>query len=178
MARFLPAIAAFAGVSLTGLVLYPVLARDLDGFEFTDPLDLVREHVGALRVSVVGADEARRRDARDGLDPPLLEGPLALQTRLASQHAHALQRAHVAQHRLRERLRGAARLGLGAPSPLRARALHGLHAGPVAGAQPAFNGVLDAAVDLVGDVRRPELILVMVDVASAHLHRHDPARGD
>ena len=41
MARFLPAIAAFAGVSLTGLVLYPVLARDLDGFEFTDPLDLV-----------------------------------------------------------------------------------------------------------------------------------------
>ena len=41
MARFLPAIAAFAGVSLTGLALYPVLARDLDGFEITDPLDLV-----------------------------------------------------------------------------------------------------------------------------------------
>jgi|TARA_B100000073_G_scaffold123146_1_gene100472 rare lipoprotein A len=41
MARFLPAIAAFAGISLTGLALYPVLARDLDGFEFTDPLDLV-----------------------------------------------------------------------------------------------------------------------------------------
>ena len=41
MARFLPAIAALAGFSLTGLALYPVLARDLDGFEITDPLDLV-----------------------------------------------------------------------------------------------------------------------------------------
>ena len=53
MARFLPAIAAFAGVSLTGLVLYPVLARDLDGFEFTDPLDLVlpSEPVSALEVA-------------------------------------------------------------------------------------------------------------------------------
>ena len=41
MARFLPAIAAFAGVSLTTLALYPVLARDLDDFEAIDPLDLV-----------------------------------------------------------------------------------------------------------------------------------------
>ena len=41
MSRYLPAIAAFAGFSLTGLALYPVLARDLDGFDFTDPLDLV-----------------------------------------------------------------------------------------------------------------------------------------
>ena len=41
MSRYLPAIAAFAGFSLTGMALYPVLARDLDGFDFTDPLDLV-----------------------------------------------------------------------------------------------------------------------------------------
>ena len=41
MARLLPVIAAAAGVSLTGLVLYPVFARDLDGFEITDPMDLV-----------------------------------------------------------------------------------------------------------------------------------------
>ena len=41
MARFLPAIAAFAGVSLTGLALYPVLARDIDGFDIIDPMDLV-----------------------------------------------------------------------------------------------------------------------------------------
>ena len=41
MARFLPAIAAYAGISLTSLALYPVLARDLEGFAYTDPLDLV-----------------------------------------------------------------------------------------------------------------------------------------
>tara|TARA_B100000073_G_scaffold198611_1_gene164408 strand:+ start:925 stop:1485 length:561 start_codon:yes stop_codon:yes gene_type:complete len=41
MARFLPAIAAFAGVSLTGLALYPVLATDIDGFDIIDPMDLV-----------------------------------------------------------------------------------------------------------------------------------------
>ena len=53
MARFFPAIAAFAGVSLAGLALYPVLARDLDGFEITDPLDLVlpSEPVSALEVA-------------------------------------------------------------------------------------------------------------------------------
>ena len=51
MARFLPAIAAFAGVSITGLALYPVLARDLDGFEITDPLDLVlpSEQISAVK---------------------------------------------------------------------------------------------------------------------------------
>ena len=53
MARFFPAVAAFAGVSLAGLALYPVLARDLDGFEITDPLDLVlpSEPVSALEVA-------------------------------------------------------------------------------------------------------------------------------
>ena len=53
MARFFPAISAFAGVSLAGLALYPVLARDLDGFEITDPLDLVlpSEPVSALEVA-------------------------------------------------------------------------------------------------------------------------------
>ena len=53
MARFFPAVAAFAGVSLAGLALYPVLARDLDGFEITDPLDLVlpSETVSALEVA-------------------------------------------------------------------------------------------------------------------------------
>ena len=53
MARFSPAVAAFAGVSLAGLALYPVLARDLDGFEITDPLDLVlpSEPVSALEVA-------------------------------------------------------------------------------------------------------------------------------
>ncbi len=53
MARFFPAIAAFAGVSLAGLALYPVLARDLDGFGITDPLDLVlpSEPVSALEVA-------------------------------------------------------------------------------------------------------------------------------
>ncbi len=53
MARFFPAIAAFAGVSLARLALYPVLARDLDGFEITDPLDLVlpSEPVSALEVA-------------------------------------------------------------------------------------------------------------------------------
>ena len=52
MAPFSPAVAAFAGVSLAGLALYPVLARDLDGFEITDPLDLVlpSEPVSALEV--------------------------------------------------------------------------------------------------------------------------------
>ena len=53
MARFSPAVAAFTGVSLAGLALYPVLARDLDGFEITDPLDLVlpSEPVSALEVA-------------------------------------------------------------------------------------------------------------------------------
>ena len=53
MARFFPAVAAFAGVSFAGLALYPVLARDLDGFEITDPLDLVlpSEPVSALEVA-------------------------------------------------------------------------------------------------------------------------------
>ena len=53
MARFFPAVAAFAGASLAGLALYPVLARDLDGFEITDPLDLVlpSEPVSALEVA-------------------------------------------------------------------------------------------------------------------------------
>ena len=53
MARFFPAIAAFAGVSLAGLALYPVLARDLDGFGINDPLDLVlpSEPVSALEVA-------------------------------------------------------------------------------------------------------------------------------
>ena len=53
MARLFPAVAAFAGVSLAGLALYPVLARDLDGFEITDPLDLVlpSETVSALEVA-------------------------------------------------------------------------------------------------------------------------------
>ena len=53
MARFLPAIAAFAGVSLTSLALYPVLARDLDGVEITDPLDLVlpSESVSAVELA-------------------------------------------------------------------------------------------------------------------------------
>ena len=53
MARFSPAVAAFTGVSLAGLAVYPVLARDLDGFEITDPLDLVlpSEPVSALEVA-------------------------------------------------------------------------------------------------------------------------------
>ena len=53
MARFFPAIAAFAGVSLAGLALYPVLARDLDGFGIPAPLDLVlpSEPVSALEVA-------------------------------------------------------------------------------------------------------------------------------
>ena len=57
MVRFLPAIAAAAGFSLTGLALYPVLARDLDGFEITDPLDLVlpSEPVAAVESSEPGS---------------------------------------------------------------------------------------------------------------------------
>ena len=41
MARLLPSAAAFAAVSLSAVALFPVFARDLEGFEFTDPLDLV-----------------------------------------------------------------------------------------------------------------------------------------
>ena len=41
MARLLPSAAALAAVSLSAVALFPVFARDLEGFEFTDPLDLV-----------------------------------------------------------------------------------------------------------------------------------------
>ena len=41
MARFLPSAAALAAVSLSAVALFPVFARDLEGYEFTDPLDLV-----------------------------------------------------------------------------------------------------------------------------------------
>ena len=59
MARFLPAIAAAAGVSLTSLALYPVLAGDLDGFEITDPLDLVlpSEPVSAVELVEPSTEE-------------------------------------------------------------------------------------------------------------------------
>ena len=59
MARFFPAIAAAAGVSLTSLALYPVLAGDLDGFEITDPLDLVlpSEPVSAVELVEPSTEE-------------------------------------------------------------------------------------------------------------------------
>ena len=58
MARFLPAVSAVAGLSLTGFALYPVLARDLEGFEITDPLDLVlpAEPVSAVEPEVPSLD--------------------------------------------------------------------------------------------------------------------------
>ena len=57
MVRSLPAITAAAGISLTGLALYPVLARDLDGFEITDPMELVlpTEPVSAVESSESGS---------------------------------------------------------------------------------------------------------------------------
>ena len=58
MARFLPAVSVLAGLSLTGFALYPVLARDLEGFEITDPLDLVlpAEPVSAVETEVPSVD--------------------------------------------------------------------------------------------------------------------------
>jgi len=75
MARFFPAIAAFAGVSLAGLALYPVLARDLDGFGITDPLDLVlpSEPVSALEVA-----EPSIEAPLDPLDPLITDPVTAI----------------------------------------------------------------------------------------------------
>ena len=58
MARFFSAIAALAGVSLTGLALYPVLAREMDGFDIIDPMDLVipAEPVSAVETAEPAVD--------------------------------------------------------------------------------------------------------------------------
>mgnify|MGYP001455147801 CR=1 FL=1 len=85
MARFFPAIAAFSGVSLAGLALYPVLARDLDGFEIAEE-DLRRRGMGdldGLRQSGGGIDPEEDLDlllaARDvvATHPALVEAYLA-----------------------------------------------------------------------------------------------------
>ena len=79
MARFLPAIAAFASVSLTSMALYPVLARDLDGFEITDPLDLVlpSEPVSAVEIVEPSIEELVDPETTDPLTAdPLTTDPL------------------------------------------------------------------------------------------------------
>ncbi|QNI53143.1 rare lipoA family protein [Synechococcus sp. BIOS-E4-1] len=79
MARFLPAIAAFASVSLTSMALYPVLARDLDGFEITDPLDLVlpSEPVSAVEIVEPSIEELVDPETTDPLTTdPLTADPL------------------------------------------------------------------------------------------------------
>ena len=74
MARFLPAIAAFASVSLTSMALYPVLARDLDDFEINDPLDLVlpSEPVSAVEIVEPSIEELVDPETTD----PLKADPL------------------------------------------------------------------------------------------------------
>ncbi len=58
MARFLPSAAAVAALSLPAAALFPVFAQDLEGFTFTDPLDLVipSEPASALEPSAPGIE--------------------------------------------------------------------------------------------------------------------------
>ena len=75
MVRSLPAITAAAGISLTGLALYPVLARDLDGFEITDPMELVlpTEPVSAVAEPAFVAPPTPPQ-------PPMPSGPVVIST--------------------------------------------------------------------------------------------------
>ena len=64
MARFLPSAAALAAVSLSAVALFPVFARDLEGFAFTDPLDLVipAEPAAAIEPSAPSLEPADQSD--------------------------------------------------------------------------------------------------------------------
>ena len=64
MARFLPSAAALAAVSLSAVALFPVFARDLEGFAFTDPLDLVipAQPAAAIEPSAPSLEPADQSD--------------------------------------------------------------------------------------------------------------------
>ena len=87
MARHFRSAAVLTIVSLSAVALFPVFARDLEGSEFTDPLDLVlpSEPAAAIEPSASALEPADQSDLaivepREASPEPLLPPPPPLPT--------------------------------------------------------------------------------------------------